>query len=63
MFLSYVNMGLLAGIAGMDSNVQKLVKGLVLLAAVAFDVLSQGHVVLPSFLRLGKAKPEKSALR
>ena len=50
-------------IIGMDSNVQKLVKGLVLLAAVAFDVLSQGHVVLPSFLRLGKSKPEKNALR
>jgi putative multiple sugar transport system permease protein len=50
-------------IIGMDSNVQKLVKGLVLLAAVAFDVLSQGHVALPSFLRLGKSKPEKVTLR
>lgn len=46
-------------ILGMDSNVQKLVKGLVLLAAVAFDVLSQGHVALPSFLRFGRNKPEK----
>ncbi len=46
-------------IIGMDSNVQRLVKGLVLLAAVAFDVLSQGHVALPSFLRFGKNKPEK----
>jgi putative multiple sugar transport system permease protein len=44
---------------GMDSNVQKLVKGLVLLAAVAFDVVSQGHVALPSFLRFGKRKPER----
>jgi len=41
-------------ILGVDSNVQKLVKGLVLLAAVAFDVLSQGHIALPSFLRFGK---------
>jgi putative multiple sugar transport system permease protein len=48
-------------ILGMDSNVQKLVKGLVLLAAVAFDVMSQGHVALPSFLRFGKNKPEKLA--
>ncbi|HRX09152.1 MAG TPA: hypothetical protein P5559_08315, partial [Candidatus Limiplasma sp.] len=46
-------------IIGMDSNVQRLVKGLVLLAAVAFDVMSQGHVALPSFLRFGKNKPEK----
>ncbi len=46
-------------ILGMDSNVQKLVKGLVLLAAVAFDVISQGHVALPSFLRFGKNKPER----
>ncbi len=44
---------------GMDSNVQKLVKGLVLLAAVAFDVVSQGHVALPSFLRFGKRKQER----
>jgi len=44
---------------GMDSNVQKLVKGLVLLLAVAFDVVSQGHVALPSFLRFGKRKLEK----
>ncbi len=48
-------------IIGMDSNVQRLVKGLVLLAAVAFDVMSQGHVALPSFLRFGKNKPEKVA--
>ncbi|MHC1787658.1 MAG: multiple monosaccharide ABC transporter permease [Christensenellales bacterium] len=47
---------------GMDSNVQKLVKGLVLLLAVAFDVLSQGHVALPSFLRFGKKKPERISL-
>lgn len=46
-------------ILGIDSNMQKLVKGLVLLAAVAFDVLSQGHVALPSFLRFGRNKPEK----
>lgn len=46
-------------ILGIDANLQKLVKGLVLLAAVAFDVLSQGHVVLPSFLRFGKNKTEK----
>jgi putative multiple sugar transport system permease protein len=46
-------------IMGMDSNVQRLVKGLVLLAAVAFDVLSQGQVALPSFLRFGKKNPEK----
>jgi putative multiple sugar transport system permease protein len=46
-------------IIGMDSNIQKLVKGLVLLAAVAFDVLSQGHVALPSFLRFGKGRPER----
>ncbi|NLI22386.1 MAG: sugar ABC transporter permease [Clostridiales bacterium] len=45
-------------ILGIDSNLQKLVKGLVLLAAVAFDVLSQGHVALPWFLRFGKNKPE-----
>ena len=44
---------------GMDSNVQKLVKGLVLLLAVAFDVVSQGHVVLPSFLRFGGRKTDK----
>ena len=44
---------------GMDSNVQKLVKGLVLLLAVAFDVVSQGHVVLPSFLRFGRRKTDK----
>jgi ribose/xylose/arabinose/galactoside ABC-type transport system permease subunit len=50
-------------IIGMDSNVQKLVKGLVLLAAVAFDVLSQGHVALPSFLRFGKGKPDKITAR
>jgi putative multiple sugar transport system permease protein len=46
-------------ILSIDSNLQKLVKGLVLLAAVAFDVLSQGHVVLPSFLSFGKNKVEK----
>jgi putative multiple sugar transport system permease protein len=46
-------------ILSIDSNLQKLVKGLVLLAAVAFDVLSQGHVALPEFLRFGKNKPEK----
>jgi putative multiple sugar transport system permease protein len=46
-------------IIGMDSNLQKLVKGLVLLAAVAFDVLSQGHVALPSFMHFGKRKPDK----
>ena len=46
-------------IIGMDSNVQRLVKGLVLLAAVAFDVISKGQVALPSFLRFGKNKPEK----
>ncbi|MBE0601254.1 MAG: sugar ABC transporter permease [Firmicutes bacterium] len=46
-------------IIGMDSNVQRLVKGLVLLAAVAFDVMSQGHVQLPSFLRFGKNKHDK----
>ncbi len=50
-------------IIGMDVNVQKLVKGLVLLAAVAFDVVSQGHVTLPSFLRFGKGKPEKITAR
>ncbi len=44
---------------GMDSNVQKLVKGLVLLLAVAFDVVSQGHVVLPSFLHIGRRKTDK----
>ena len=43
---------------GIDSNVQKLVKGLVLLLAVAFDVVSQGHVALPAFLRFGKKKTE-----
>jgi putative multiple sugar transport system permease protein len=45
-------------ILSIDSNLQKLVKGLVLLAAVAFDVLSQGHVALPGFLRFGRKKTE-----
>jgi putative multiple sugar transport system permease protein len=49
-------------IIGMDVNLQKLVKGLVLLAAVAFDVLSQGHVALPAFLHFGKRKLEKISL-
>ena len=61
-FLAYLNMGLLAAIAGMvtmarlnsanpqagtnfemgiDQNIQKVVKGLVLLAAVIFDVVSK----------------------
>jgi len=50
-------------IIGMDVNLQKLVKGLVLLAAVAFDVLSQGHVPLPDFLRFGKKDLAKAAVR
>ncbi len=46
-------------ILGLDVNLQKLVKGLVLLAAVAFDVLSQGHVALPGFMHFNKKKADK----
>ena len=42
-------------IAGVNSNVQQVVKGLVLLAAVAFDVISKQHVItLPKFLKFKK---------
>ena len=40
-FMGVLNNGM--SIMGIDSNVQKTVKGLVLLAAVAFDVLSKKH--------------------
>ena len=40
-FMGVLNNGM--SIMGIDSNVQKAVKGLVLLAAVAFDVLSKKH--------------------
>lgn len=39
-------------IMGVNSNVQQVVKGLVLLAAVAFDVISKYHMIsLPKFLK------------
>ena len=44
-------------ILGMDSNVQKLVKGLVLLAAVAFDVISRnqgGSGILQNYISVLK---------
>lgn len=36
-------------IMGINSNLQQVVKGLVLLAAVAFDVISKQHIELPKF--------------
>ena len=38
-FMGVINNGM--SIMGVDSNLQKVVKGLVLLAAVTFDVLSK----------------------
>jgi len=39
-------------IMGISSNMQQVVKGLVLLAAVAFDVISKQHIELPKFFFL-----------
>jgi hypothetical protein len=43
-------------IMGISSNVQQVVKGLVLLAAVAFDVIGKQRVSLSFLPRLGKKR-------
>ncbi|MEG2355495.1 MAG: hypothetical protein RSC40_00920, partial [Clostridia bacterium] len=43
-------------IMGISSNTQQVVKGLVLLGAVAFDILSKQQVALPIFQNKHKAK-------
>ncbi len=43
-------------IMGISSNTQQVVKGLVLLGAVAFDILSKQQVALPIFQRHGHKK-------
>ncbi len=48
-------------IMGMNQNMQKVVKGLVLLAAVAFDVTSKQKIQIPFLSRLfGRARPRKA---
>lgn len=47
-------------IMGINSNLQQVVKGLVLLAAVAFDVISKQHIELPKF-RIRRAKLKSMA--
>ena len=48
-------------IMGIDSNMQQVVKGLVLLGAVAFDVLSKKNVKLPFARRRTENKVARSA--
>jgi putative multiple sugar transport system permease protein len=44
-FMGVLNMGM--SILGVDPNVQRVVKGLVLLSAVTFDVLSKNQKQMP----------------
>ncbi|MFP4015485.1 MAG: multiple monosaccharide ABC transporter permease [Halanaerobiales bacterium] len=46
-------------IMGINSNVQQVVKGLVLLAAVAFDVISKNHNILDFLRKFSRKKEEK----
>ncbi|MEA4896840.1 MAG: hypothetical protein VB067_05200 [Christensenellaceae bacterium] len=46
---------------GIDSNMQQVVKGLVLLGAVAFDVLSKKNIKLPFARRRAESKATRSA--